>query len=357
MQRPSAVRRQFSGITLIEIVVVIGIIAILIALVLPAIASSREAFRKSQCSNNLRQIGLALQSYHNGHNCLPPGRTMSNDRRYAGTNPPCTSNMVDRSGLVWILPHMEQNNLYNSINSQVIMTGWENMTAIGVTIAVYACPSDYVAQYPRTLPQSDSYRLPGGDFAVYKMFFTSYSLNFGVLPTSAIPSMKNQCQVDPIKLKQNDGLFNDLSPITFASIIDGLSNTVMASEKGIGYFSILNDNDPIESSRYGWWCNGNLGDTLYAHMLPPNSQQTLGPWSLRASASSFHPGGVNALLTDSSVRFIKNTINSWPINTNTKMPNGVQKNQLGWYDVSATPGVWQKLASRASGDFVSSDDF
>ena len=118
------VRRPDRGFTLIELLVVILIIAILTALLIPAVHSAREASRRLQCVANLKQIGLGLHGYHDVNSALPPGRVKSYDPRYAGSNPPCTATTIDKSIHVMILPFHEQSALYNAINqSTAIVLG------------------------------------------------------------------------------------------------------------------------------------------------------------------------------------------------------------------------------------------
>jgi prepilin-type N-terminal cleavage/methylation domain-containing protein len=120
--------QRHPGFTLIEILVVMFLIGLLIALILPAVQSAREAARKSQCSTQLRQIGIAILNYHDTFGCLPPGRFLTYDPRFAGSNPPCTAPAVDKSFLLYILPAMEQSNLYNAINQNLTIFGLENTT-------------------------------------------------------------------------------------------------------------------------------------------------------------------------------------------------------------------------------------
>lgn len=327
------------GFTLVELIVVIAVVVVLIALLLPAVQAAREAARRAQCANNLKQIGLALHGYHSSHGCLPRGRSHSGDARFLFSGVPC-SGPSDKSLLVAILPYIEQTSLYNSINHLVAILGPENNTIYAVTIGIYSCPSDSASgrshrgSFPEPLPKS----IPSPNLT--SVASASYAGVMGTDVSSAAPDPDRGCQVDPLQAARANGCFNDLTPITFASITDGLGNTMMIGEKSISILKDVSDpSDPNAAEHYGWWFLGEIGYTLVTTAYPPNAFRTVESSNSRAwlsSPSSHHPGGVHVLMCDGSSRFVKDTIES---------------------STSPVPGIWQKLSTRNSGEIIDAGSY
>jgi prepilin-type processing-associated H-X9-DG protein len=156
------------------------------------------------------------------------------------------------------------------------------------------------------------------------------------------------------------------SPVQLAAITDGTSNTACFSELAHGLLS-KTDYSATYGSYYdwGWWTSGNLGDTCYTHYWPINPQKrTRNDTGLDEAgafvngASSFHPGGINLALVDGSVRFIKDSIDTWSFDPATGMPLGVTRDQSVWVLVRGTKiGVWQALGSINGGEIISADAY
>jgi prepilin-type N-terminal cleavage/methylation domain-containing protein/prepilin-type processing-associated H-X9-DG protein len=320
--------RRSRGFTLIELLVVIAIIGVLIALLLPAVQAAREAARRSQCVNNLKQIGLALHNYHQSNDSLPPsGEAFSNEYPALGWN----AGPQNFSMKVRILPYMEAGNAFNSVNFAVTaiwgtgpaspIDGFSiNYSIRHTKIASYFCPSD------TNDPGTDDPQLPGG----------SYGENRGM------NRYNDNWYFTGINYFQgHDGARNKTR--NFASITDGLSQTAAFSEwvKGKGLmltdgahmtYAIPNGTTTIPfgaadahyqlallcqaTTSRSWDYKGEvwtLHDGVrgggYSGIQPPNRKacNQSGDESL-IGASSYHPGGVNLLLCDGSVKFAKNGI-------------------------------------------------
>jgi len=353
--------RRPAGFTLIELLVAITVISVLIGLLLPAVQAAREAARRAQCGNNLRQIGLALHNYEGVHGCLPPGRMLTYDPRFAGPNPPCTSPAVDKGFLAMLLPALEQRALYDAINQQLSIFGPENTSAHSVAVNVFACPSDPDAGRPRDL-NADALvpYAPDPEGGRQRMVFTSYSGCYGSFAVDAVPREDTDCVAPPAAVGQANGCVNDLSPIRFAAIGDGLSHTIVAAEKSVTRYQRLAAVDPSFPLRHGWYISGNWGDTLFTTFYPPNMGDKVAiaaGYAHMKAATSLHPGGLNALMGDGSVRFIKDSIDTWPFDPFSGQPAGATQNPGGWWENPPPAGIWQALGTRSGGEVVGDDAF
>lgn len=344
------------GFTLIELLVVVVIIGVLAGFLLPAVQAAREAARRAQCMNNLKQIGLGLQSYHDVNGSLPLGRSLSRDPRYTNPSPHsfCENFLMDKSFLVQITPFIEQKNIYNSINQDLWICAPENLTARSVSIGIFACADDTESVSNRTGYPADA--LLSGDPMDHpvSLFATSYAGCNGSSGLSALPDAHHGCLVDPRRAAAANGCFSDVTSISFSEVTDGMSHTILASEKATTTFLELDQIVPLTFETTGWWYSGQLGDTIFESFFPPNAFKKV-PLSLPGmgarlwSASSMHPGGVNVLLCDGSVRFVKETIQSWPIHPQTGAPIFSSR--------FPRSGVWQALGSRNGREVVSADAF
>ncbi|MFO0910774.1 MAG: DUF1559 domain-containing protein [Isosphaeraceae bacterium] len=310
--RPS--RRR--GFTLIELLVVIAIIGVLVALLMPAVQSAREAARRTQCVNNLKQIALAFNTYHTAFNGFPPAKI------YSGSCAKMNGGkgfVLNTTGFVLILNQIEQKPLFNAYNfSQASSnSAWNggntklmgnavvNTTVVGTLIATFACPSDVA---PATV---DTGAADTSQFSRQNAMRSNYVLSSAV-------HTELDCPATGMPTKNDQGAFaNDLST-ALRDFKDGASQTMLIGESvqlkydvqmgpywGSGTHSsthgrVLPPSDP--QSRF-WLPNASWGDNAGAGTNPRNRPNA---WVM----SSTHPGGVNIALADGSVRFIKNSINA-----------------------------------------------
>jgi prepilin-type N-terminal cleavage/methylation domain-containing protein/prepilin-type processing-associated H-X9-DG protein len=320
-----------SGFTLIELLVVIAIISVLIALLLPAVQSAREAARRAQCVNNLKQIGLAIANYESSVGCIVPGY-ISTNRPHAwpgvpgyDPDPHTNDNGPGWGWLALVLPQVEQAPLYNAINFNLPTWVADNGTAVVTQINVFNCPSAINPTPTCPMVDADLNPLPVANQSFAR---ANYQYNMGWNDTSFQPANTNY---DDAILGCNGPIYRN-SHVTYAGVTDGLSNTVVASEKtpyladaswvGIipGYrhfaynmFASLGTGGvgpggaQINYDYPGALLASHSGPSLYEDPVvihPPNS-----PLGHTDEFYSQHPGGANVLMGDGSVRFVKAAIN------------------------------------------------
>lgn len=334
-------RRAF---TLIELLVVVSVIAILIALILPAVQAAREAARRMTCTNNLRQLGISLHNYHDVNGSFPMGTplyTYSDIGTFAG-----------QSLFVSMLAQLDQQPLFNAVNFSRNIYTYVNQTVQESGLNALWCPSDTSVL--------STYTHASGYFDVPKgRFKTSYS-SYAACSGTWYHYTTNLTLLSQI-VAQDNGIAFTNSSVRIAHLSDGLSQTIAFGERAHGR---LEEN---RKSGSHWWFDGYYGDTLFWTMRPINSQSQI-PHALSnenlvtsdaAVAGSFHPTGANFAFCDGSVRFVKETIDSWPINQDTGLPLGLLGNAGGVFKLSNQTliGVYQALSTRAGGEVVSNDKF
>ncbi len=354
-------RPHARAFTLIELLVVIAIIAVLIALLLPAVQAAREAARRAQCTNNLKQLALACHNYLDANQCLPSGTSYM----YPLT---CNRWKQGPSFLISLLPYFEASTLANAYNSSLHPYQAANSTVQGAGLSTLWCPSDgevsqpVVTNMPRNFLGSCS-GVSGTQANSWSFYHTTYAGSAGVIPAYPLGPIG----VDPnysTTLSQATGVIHFGSTTTMASITDGTSNTFLIGERN---FRLLQP--PAAKSVWFFWFSGAYSDTMFTTLFPLNPSRVIngepqdfdvpgGGNATEEAAGSNHPGGANFAMCDGGVRFIKDSINSWPFNQSTLLPVGVVYSGTTYTIASGTQyGVYQKLSTRNGGEVVSADQY
>ncbi|SIO23182.1 prepilin-type N-terminal cleavage/methylation domain-containing protein/prepilin-type processing-associated H-X9-DG domain-containing protein [Singulisphaera sp. GP187] len=315
--------------TLIELLVVIAIIAVLIALLLPAVQAAREAARRMQCVNNLKQLGLALHNYHGVNDRFPIG---------VGRNPLTGTSMIDpitnlpttfkQPFVVGLLPYYEQQSAYNAYNMNLVFNTPDNLTTRTVRLAIYQCPSDTPQVFGQLAGAANDPRDPKGNYGPNWGTKEYWDQGFGTKVAAAPFYMSYGASFAEII----DGTSNTLAMLEMRQTPSPSGNPQATDRRG----RLWNDDSACYqvSTRFG--PNSRLPDLSVCVHDPGqgipciNDTDSTHSLTFYMGARSRHPGGVNGLLCDGSVRYFKDSIALPP---------------------------WQGLSTMRGGEVISSDQY
>jgi prepilin-type N-terminal cleavage/methylation domain-containing protein len=283
------------GFTLIELLVVIAIIGILVAILLPAIQAAREAARRTQCQNNLKQIGLATLTYHDASRHLPPPQTIATGKEIP------TDPVFEHAGSMFIslLPYFEESARFAKYRSEELATSTNNLTVTGESLGMFLCPS---MDLPRTAPESDcGERLAPGSYLIStRSNYSDWTNLDGAFKKISFAQQAG----GPITVQPYD--------LSLRHIIDGTSKTLLVGETNYGLQKWLwtGCSGKNGSPKFGdqTWAHG-YWNFAWGHMAADNpaafnNSNANATSETQRTYRSDHPGGVYFVLLDGSVQFI-----------------------------------------------------
>ncbi|UUO07761.1 DUF1559 domain-containing protein [Blastopirellula sp. J2-11] len=276
MAQPSSATYR-RGFTLVELLVVIAIIGVLIALLLPAVQQAREAARRSQCMNNLKQMGLAVHNFHDTYGHLPPSRIKAN---YLGWS-------------ALLMPFMEQQNLFDQIDLKLPYK--DQTTAVQqASIGGYICPSRHSAGDLTTEAQTDQADL-GAAWDYANCDGDGVGSTFRMITCTGM-------------LIVADGDQNKYRSVTgMRDVTDGLSNTIMIGERHVPLSKLLNETNGGDGPVLSGWAYSSMRMAGLGRSLGKGPNDTT---SSREVFGSYHPGVSNFVLGDASVRSIQTNVDT-----------------------------------------------
>jgi prepilin-type N-terminal cleavage/methylation domain-containing protein/prepilin-type processing-associated H-X9-DG protein len=335
--------RDRPGFTLVETLVVITVIGILVALLLPGVQAARAAAQRARCAANLRQLALASHEYLDNYGIFPIGIPQMFD-----PDPALSFYGQSQSIFVSTLPQLDQQPLYNAVNFSRSIFASANATIYATGLDVLWCPSDPSIRMEVEYP---FYEDPFKE----KVRFSSYAGCTGTWygDLSDFPDPLN-----PARVNQINGMFTANRGILLAEVIDGTSQTMLLGERAHG---LLTGDDLLY---WHWWADSVSMDTRFWTIFPlnpfrkiPDTPETYSS-AYTSAASSFHANGAYFAFADGSVRFVKDSIDSWATD-DSGYPLGVSQDNQGIFHMKPGTrlGVYQMLSTRAGNESVAADSY
>ncbi|MCL2745065.1 MAG: DUF1559 domain-containing protein [Planctomycetaceae bacterium] len=383
--------RLVSAFTLVELLVVIAIIGVLIALLLPAVQAAREAARRMSCTNNMKQLGLAVHNYHDVNDSLPaymgPGYGKDASVDTVAEN----SRNYRWSGLIALFPFFENEPLFAQYKATAFPNNWwtpvngiaadSNRAPMAVMVSSFCCPSDNKSNNkPTDRAGPTNYRFCNGDCPIqnvtgpatsanangtaittfYRGAFSPlkwYNLGSILDGTSNTIGFGERCLPPFTTVTQAGGKVKETMYVAMGTAAGGVSYSYWGSagrgscfattSNGIDYITTAGSSSSTYINSSSGWCYaiGQGWHTVFTAAMPPNKPSCYSPdraYSSAMAASSYHSGGVNVTLMDGSVRFISETIE-----------NGATNAVFDPYDTPKGPspfGIWGALGTKDQGE-------